>query len=81
MKSVYLLIKCRQGSEGLVIKRLKMIGGIRQCEEIIGTFDILARFESVIPEEITSIVHGIKEVQKITCLDCMESYAQAGFVV
>lgn len=80
MKSVYLLIKCRQGSEGLVIKRLKMIGGIRECEEIIGTFDILARFESVLSEEIISIVHGIKEVQKITCLDCMESHIPAGIV-
>ncbi len=81
MKSVYLLIKCRQGAEGLVIKRLMEIRGIRKCEEIIGTFDILARFESVISEEIISIVHGIPEVQKITCLDCMEPYIEAGFVV
>lgn len=80
MKSAYLLIKCSQGSEGLVIKRLKMIGGIRKCEEIIGIFDILARFESDYTEDIVVAIHGIKEVQKISCLDCVESYIPAGIV-
>ena len=70
MTTAYLLIKCSRGSEKTIIERLQMTCGIKQCEEIVGAFDILARLESDSEEKIISDILRISDVQQITPLDC-----------
>lgn len=69
MITTYLLIKCRRGSEKTIIERLQMTCGIKQCEEIVGVFDILARLESD-SEKIISDILRMTDVQQIMPLDC-----------
>lgn len=72
METTFLLIRCERGYERGVIEKLRRVGGISDCRETIGAFDIIAKLAHADETMISTILH-MPEVRQVKSLVCHQS--------
>ncbi len=71
MVQVFVLVNCELGFEDEVISKLKKIDGVKNIQETLGSYEILARIKSDRMKklrEITSRIDKINEIRSIITL-------------
>ncbi len=76
MQRAFILINCEPGSEKSVIDKLRQTDCVTQANEILGTYDVIAKVESDSPSILGSIISN--QIRKIDRINSTNTLLETG---